>query len=531
MLPRLPLKISTFRKLRESNYVYVDKTRYAYDLLMNEPRCFLSRPRRFGKSLFVSTLKEILAGEKDLFDGLWIANSDYQWQKHGVIVFDFSMLDIGSVEDFKKSLCHWLLVIANDYDLDIMVDQNIPSIAIKQVASALYKKFRRVAILVDEYDNPILNTLNDTEKAVAIRDTIKHFFGVIKGLDEYVDFVFITGVSSFAKAGLFSGMNNLQILTLEDNFSGICGYTDAEVDHYFSGYVQAWADAHSPEPLTYDDLRSQIKNWYNGYCFGREVPTVYNPFSLMHALAKKEFKSFWIQSGTPTFLIEELKKKYFTHENIMVDPEDFEVNENILQAFDVGAIPIPALMFQAGYLTLAGYDKTHKLYSLAYPNYEVEIAFKEYLVEIFTHLDTLTVSRIYTRLRTSLNDGDVVETVSLIRQLFSRVTYYEHEGTESYYHTTLQNAFTLGGIEAQSQYATSHGRIDMILTLPKMLYIIEIKFNQPAEIALQQIEDRRYYEPFLQQGKPIVLLGLSFTRNPKNFDIAYATKTIDGAKK
>lgn len=524
MLPKLPLDINTFRELRESQYLYVDKTQYAYDLITGGRRFFLSRPRRFGKSLFVSTLKEILSGEKDLFDGLWIAKSDYKWQQHGVIKLDFSKLDIDSIEEIKGSLCAMLLRIAQSYDLEIPINQERPSQALQEVAIELHKKFKRVAILIDEYDNPIVHSLKNPDQAEKTLNTIKSFFATIKGLDEYINFAFITGVSSFARAGLFSGINNLQIITLTNKFSGICGYTDQEVDHYFAQYMQAWADK---KLIPYDELRGQIKEWYNGYQFGENVPTVYNPFSLMNALAAQAFKNFWIKSGTPTFLIEQLKQYYSQHGNIIVDFEGLEVSDDILQSFDIGEIPLPALLFQAGYITLANYDEMNDLYSLEYPNKEVETAVKGYLLEIFTNLNTNAVRHIANQLRAAFNDGDSKEVVSALRQLFSHVPYQIHMKDEKFYHALIQTACTAAGVSAQSEYSTSHARADLIVTTAKFLYVIELKFNQPAELALQQIKERRYYEPFLQQGKPIVLLGLSFMREPHNFDITFAVEKIN----
>lgn len=524
MLPKMPLDRSTFRTLRELQYLYVDKTKYAYDLITGGHRYFLSRPRRFGKSLFVSTLQEILMGEKDLFEGLWIAQSDYQWQPYGVIKLDFSKIDTDTIEKLNKSLCNALSRVAHDYELITTVDQTSPAIALEDVSRALHKKFKRVAILIDEYDSPIVHLLKDPEKAQQARDSMRHFFSVIKSLDEYINFAFITGVSAFTRAGLFSGINNLQIITLANRFSGICGYTDHEVHQYFDDHIQAWA---ANKKIPADELRAQIKDWYNGYQFGENVPTVYNPFSLMNALATQSFKNFWIKSGTPTFLIEQLKEYYSQHGNLIVDFEGLEVSDDILQSFDIGEIPLPALLFQAGYITLSKYDEESDLFSLEYPNREVETAVKGYLLEIFTNLKTSAVRHISNQLRSALNNGNIDEMVAALLQLFSHVPYQIHLKDEKFYHALVQTACTAAGVKAQSEYSTSRGRADIQIETPKILYVIELKLNQPAELALQQIKERRYYEPFLQRGKIVMLLGLSFTREPKSFDITYAAETIN----
>jgi hypothetical protein len=307
-LQKLSLSLSTFSRLRQLKCLYVDKTEYAYNLIMHEEnRYFLSRPRRFGKSLFVSTLDEILRGHKKLFKDLWIAQSDYEWQEYGVIKLDLSKIEATTADNLRTGICRLLNGIAKRYELDIEVDAHKIDSALDSVAFALHEQFGRVALLIDEYDSPILKNLHDHEHARTIRQTLHSFFTGIKRLDEYINFVFITGVSSFAKAGLFSGMNNLEVLTLESEYAGICGYTDEELDHYFTAHMQAWSVA---KKIPYTELRAKIKDWYNGYHFGVDTPSVYNPFSVMNAFKKQAFKNFWFESGRSNFLVEELTKEY-----------------------------------------------------------------------------------------------------------------------------------------------------------------------------------------------------------------------------
>jgi hypothetical protein len=519
MLQKLPLTLSTFRILREKNYLYVDKTEYAYKMITDDRRFFLARPRRFGKSLLVSTLKEILEGNKELFEGLWIASSDYQWQKHGVITLDMSSLDASSPESFRSSLCKELIEIAKQSHINTTIDSTSPMVALKDLVRALRERFTHVAILVDEYDSAILHALNDPERASIMRDEIRAFFGTIKALDEYVDFAFITGVSSFIRAGLFSGINNLRILTLDEQYASICGYTDAEVNHYFPAYIKAWAEK---EECSYSELRQQIKEWYNGYKFSKNAPSVYNPFSLMNALNAKEFNNYWFQSGLPTFLVNILKKEYKNF-----DPTYLEATHDLLQnSFDVDMIPLIALMFQAGYLTIVSYDREQRFYTLDYPNSEVKDTFQKYLLEAFAHLDFVSVDRLATQLRVGFNRHDIEKIIAVIRQLFAHVPYQLHMKEEKFYHALLQMAFTAAGLKAQSEYSTSDGRIDLVLELPKLIYIIEVKFGKKAEEALEQIEEKKYYERFLHQNKKIILFGLSFTRKPGNFDVDYAVKEL-----
>lgn len=527
MLLKLPIDISTFRKIRKSGYLYVDKTKYAYDLITGGNRYFLSRPRRFGKSLFVSTLREILHGNRELFDGLWIYNSGYDWEKYGVIELDLSSLGIDSPETLKTGLCHALAEIVQDYSLEIEISTTNPELALRDVVKELYNRFGKVAVLVDEYDNPILQVLKDANQSEEIRNSIRRFFAAIKGMDRFIDFVFITGVSSFAKAGLFSGINNLRIITLKDEFSGICGYSDEEIDFYFTNHINEWG---LQKNIVYNDLRTQLKDWYDGYAFGENFVCVYNPFSFMNALEGRSFKNFWFQSGTPNFLVEELKKEYRKEEYRIIDPEKFEATEDSLGIFDVGATPLPALMFQTGYLTIKSFDKEKKLYKLGYPNYEVKTALQKHLLGIFTQQDFISAERISLQLRAALIAGNVDEVVILIKQLFTNVPYQLHMKEEKFYHALLQVTFGAAGIKTQSEYSMSHGRIDLILDLPNVLYVIEIKLNSSPDVALDQVYQRHYYEPLLVQGKSITLLGLSFKREPKNFDLTYKVKYINNSK-
>ena len=391
---KLPVDISTFSELRISNYVYVDKTQYAYRLITGGRRFFLSRPRRFGKSLFISTLKEILTANKILFDDLWIGKSDYHWQEYGVINLDFSVLDVSTIEAFESGLKNSLTKLAYSYDIDIIQSQS-SIILLDNLVDKLFARFGRVAILIDEYDSSILKTLKNEALAVTIRDKIQQFFTTIKGLDAYIQFVFITGVTSFAKAGLFSGINNLQIITLQDPYAAICGYTDQEIDDYFKEYIAAWAEK---EHQAYDDLRHQIKSWYDGYHFGENVVAVYNPFSFMNALHIQKFKNFWFQSGTPTFLVEILKKESSTFDS----QAPFRMSEDALAIFDVGVTPLITLMFQAGYLSISSYDKYSELYTLDYPNVEVRRSFQKYLLEVFAHINSIQAERLSSELKNNI---------------------------------------------------------------------------------------------------------------------------------
>lgn len=523
ILSKLPLDLSTFSELRRQNYLYIDKTKYAYDLIMGGRRFFLSRPRRFGKTLFVSTLKEILLGNKELFDGLLIEKTDYHWQPHGVIALDLSTLGIKNAETLESGLRGTLIRVAREHGLTDNFATETPEFLLYDLVKFLKKKYGRVALLIDEYDNPILHALKNADLACEIRDGIRRFFASVKGLDSELNFVFITGVSNFAKAGLFSGLNNLQVVTLDDRFASVCGYTQDEVVHYFKDYLETWA---SKENITFDALLKQIKYWYNGYRFSAQASSVYNPFSLMKAFGSQSFKNFWFQSGAPTFLIKELEKEYRKKEYRLLDLDNLEVTEDTLGIFDVGATPLPSLMFQTGYLTIVDYDRTKDLYKLGYPDFEVKTALQKHMLAILAQIDFASADQISNQIKTALNNGNIDEALMLFKQLFYNVPYQLQIENEKFYHALFHIACEAAGIKTQSEYPISHGRIDLKLELPNLLYIIEIKFNKTAEEALKQIEKMVYHETFVKEGKPLILLGLSFHRSPKNFDITYKEKRL-----
>lgn len=508
---KLPLDISSFEPLRTLGYLYVDKTRYAYNLITGGRRFFLARPRRFGKSLFVSMLKELLGGKRLLFEGLWIHTSDFVWKPYGVITLDFSGLGIYDVRTFNKGICQELQIIANRYKIPIILDITDPEVALKHLVIALREEFGAVAILVDEYDNPILHALRNTELALEIRDATRRFFSAIKALDAEIDFVFITGISSFSKAGVFSGMNNLQILTFDERFAGICGYTEKEIGDNFSAYMHHWSESLD---IPIEELSGKVKQWYNGYRFSKAEMTVYNPFSITHAIASQTFKNFWFTSGTPTFLVDMMRK-----ESRSFDPEKTEVSEDSLGALDINAAPLNVLFFQTGYLTIADYDAENHFFRLDYPNAEVKISFQKYLLEAVTYIGVTHIEVLAKDFKVALQKDDMQEVKTILVQLFSRIPYQLHMKEEKYYHSLLIMLCITSGIEVNSEYSTSDGRIDLVFHLPKMIYVAEVKFNKPALQAIEQIKERGYYKPFLATEKPIILLGLSFIREPHHFDV------------
>ena len=517
-MQNLPIGISGFPELRRENCVYVDKTKYVYSLLKNNRRTFLARPRRFGKSLLLTTLEAALQGKKELFDGLWIAGSDYNWEPKGVIRLDFSELSIKNAAAFEESLLDSLMNIGKFQNIPIEKSSNI-NVVFKRLIIGLYTKYSFVAILIDEYDYPILHTLHKPDLAIEIRDLMKSFSCVVKAQNDFVQFVFVTGVSAFSKSGLSSGLNNLTNLTMNEDFFDICGYTDTEVDLNFKEHIENWAEIRK---IPHEEVRHQLKVWYNGYCFIENTPTVYSPFSLTSALFVKKLQNFWFESATPQVLIDELRKDARANECKLLELDQLRGTGDLLQTFEIESLPLPALLFQMGYLTIDSYEPLSRNYQLKYPNLEVKASFLRHIIALLTHTATARINPLIGDIYRILVEEKPNELVSTLTSILSGIPFSLHINHEKFYHSLLQTIFFAAGIEAQSGRLTSIGIMDIILELPTILYIIELKVNKPPEEGLDQIRDRKYYEPFMHKNKPIRALAISFLRtkasNTENSD-------------
>ena len=502
----LPFSLQSFINIREFNCLYIDKTKYAYDLIVQRQSFFLSRPRRFGKSVFISTLKEILLGKKELFEGLWIAKSDYNWNVFGVIHLDFSSIDSSDANTAKVSICQNLSRIAINYELSTILSPSSPNDALTALVDALYKKFGRVAILIDEYDHAILSTLHSSHLSEVLK-VVQSFFVTVKSLGEFIHFLFITGVSAFAKAGVFSGMSHPDDISMLPEYACICGYTEEEINKYFVPYLEKMA---KQQEISLVELRIELKNLYNGYCFAENAPTVYNPFSLTKALHSGKTGNFWFDSGTPSFLIEILKKEYAKENSKIFHMEEFRISEMEPKYFDVKSIPIPAILLQTGYLTIKSYAKG--IYTLGFPNLEVQAALQRYMMDILLNLGLNEISTFSAELMTALTEEDVEKILSLLKTLCSHVPAKLHVSKEKFYHALLVTTFQACGVRTLAEHATADGFIDLVLELPNLLYVVEIKLNKSAKNALKQVTEKEYFLPFLHSGKPIRLLGLNFIR-------------------
>ena len=497
MAQKYPVGIQDFSEVRNGGYVYVDKTPFIEKLFSDGKFYFLSRPRRFGKSLFVSALQYIFKGRKELFEGLYIYDK-WDWsQTNPVIKVSFSNIGHKTI-GLEKAIQESLDETAKQYNVTlekVAIDQKF-----KELIEKLEAQHGKVIILIDEYDKPIIDYLGtNTTKAIENRDVLKSFYSILKDADVHLKLVFITGVSKFSKVSIFSDLNNLIDLTIDPRFEGICGITQPELDYYFK------------EELTVLD-NDKIKKWYNGYHWGQGV-SVYNPFSLLNFFTKKVFQNYWFETGTPTFLINlNLNYQRYDFENIRVPPIQ-------LSAYDIEKLQIIPLMFQTGYLTIKSYDAEDNLYILSYPNEEVRQSYIGMLANAYTHDDNESVIVLATEIRNALKVVNIEKVERIFNTIFKSIPYeiWQKEN-EHFYHALIHLTFRLLGIYIESQVQTSDGRIDALVKVNEYIYAFEFKLDGSASDALQQIKDKGYLQPYQNQEKKCIGIGVNFSTKLKKVE-------------
>ena len=518
---QLPTGISTLAEVINSDFIYIDKTEIVHRLITNNRRCFLARPRRFGKSLLISTLKEIFSGNKELFKNLWIGQEGrYKWEARPVIVIDFSEIDPTSLESFIEGLNNQLEIIAQRYNTtlkEIQSPSNKLSILVRHIAAQSEAK---IAFLVDEYDSPLLKHIDNASIALQIREILKSFYTTLKSLDEFVYFTFVTGVTKFSKTSLFSGPNNLSDITLSEEFSALCGYTEKEIIANFAQYL---IDCATIKKTTVDAIMDDIRTWYNGYQMS-DYPTdkIYNPYFVLLYLQYKKLKNYWIDSGTPTFLIKLIQKKIYDFAAI----DHSKIASADLSAFDISAeegndqyqkLPLAMLMLQSGYLTIEKYNERAANYILTYPNQEIRESLNQLALCTSVAMTHSKIDDIKEQLFNALKDHDVALFCSVMQSMLAQIPYHLHQETEQFYHAIVHLICILLQINAESEIAIARGRADMVIQTLTTIYVFEFKLNASPKAALAQIHEKKYYERYLTENKEICLVGMNFE---------YATKTI-----
>ncbi len=518
-MKNLPLGIQTFRDIIESNNIYVDKTKDIYKLLEGNDKnfFFLSRPRRFGKSLLISTLDEIFSGNQNLFKGLWIYDK-IEWKKYPVIRIDFTaMLYTSGVEGFTSSFFNKIVRIGKKYGLDIL------STNYKEAISELIVKLseeEKVVILIDEYDKPITNFIEDIILSNQYKDILNNFYETIKESEQYIKFAFITGVSKFSKISVFSGLNSLRDITLSENFSTLLGYNQDELDFYFEEHINNLVKIGK---ITKSELKSKIKTWYNGYSWdGKNF--VYNPYSILSLFTENKFNNYWFSSGTPTFLIKSIKEKKTQISQI----ENIEVSEYIFDAFDIENINVESLLFQTGYLTIKKVEENKRtglyLYTLGTPNFEVRESLFNYILAGFTEQNVAMIQPNYLKMLDYLESQDINSFMQIIKTMFDKIPYNLYLDKEAYFHSIFYLILSLMNIKMRAEELTSIGRIDGVLEFENIIYIIEFKYGKKStdlkkllEKSISQIKEMEYYQKFLDTDKKILLLGVAFADKKIDF--------------
>lgn len=508
-MKKLPIGIQTFSNIIREDYIYVDKTEGIFNLIQGGQYYFLSRPGRFGKSVLVSTLKEIFLGNRELFSGLWIEDK-ISWEKHPVIHLDFSVL-AGFGDQFEGALNRILDGIAAENEI------TLPGDGIGEKFKSLLEQLgseARVVVLIDEYDKPINNYIEDTEKAAINREILKTFYSVVKASDPYIKFFFLTGVSRFREVSLFSDLNNLDDITLESDYSNLLGYTEEELRQYFGSYIERLQAEYQSY---YSDIYPVIRRWYNGYSWdGKHF--VYNPFSILNLLKKRRFMDYWFSTGTPTFLMKLIRKKNYS----VLDLRNQPLNLSFFNKFEVENLEINALLFQTGYLTLKKYDFFTNIGTLDFPNREVEQSFNIHLLAEFSTESRERNAILVQQLSESLESGNPEGAIRILQSIFKSISYplvpgrnTRIEEQERFYHAIFHSYVRLLGVLIESEVLTIDGRIDAIIRTKDMLYVVEFKIGSAGD-ALAQIKSKAYHLPFTGEGKRVLLWGIGFNPETRN---------------
>ena len=508
---KYPIGVQTFEKLRQEGFVYVDKTALMYKMV-NESSCyFLSRPRRFGKSLLLSTLKAYFEGKKELFEGLAIADLEKDWTEYPVIHLDLNAERYVTLEELENLLDTNLRKWETLYD---STEQNNNSLSLRfahLIQCIRQRTGKKVVVLIDEYDKPILQAIGNEELQDQFRNTLKAFYGVLKSADADLRFTILTGVTKFGKVSVFSDLNNLNDISMDERFVEVCGITEAELHQYFDEEIDALAQQNRQ---TKEEAYAELRKRYDGYHFCENSVGMYNPFSVLNTLEKRSYKDYWFATGTPTYLVELLKKSGFELQAL----SNYETSESALSSIHRADInPIPVL-FQSGYLTIKGYDEEFGVYKLDYPNEEVRQGFIEFLLPYYTYCQTSAQKTIVRDFVLSLRGGDADKFMRLMQSLLADTPYELIRELENHYQNVMYIITKLMGFYVQAEYRTSRGRIDLLIGTDKYIYIIELKFEGSAEEALNQIQTKDYALPFATDGREIIRIGANVSRETRNIE-------------
>ena len=498
-----PIGIQTFEKIRNGNYLYIDKTEIIYRLTHAASNyVFLSRPRRFGKSLLTSTLKAYFEGRRDLFKGLAMERLETEWTKYPVLHFDMSLGKHMEKEQLERYLLSQLEQIEEDYG--IHSDSPDSNIRLTKLIRHVYEQTdRQVVVLIDEYDAPLLDVVHEEKNLPVLRNIMRNFYSPLKSCDPYLRFVFLTGITKFSQLSIFSELNNIKNISMLPEYAAICGITEEEIATQMDEDLDILAGRMG---ISREKTVQKLKDNYDGYHFTWPSPDIYNPFSLLNAFADGRLDSYWFGSGTPTYLIEMLKK-------YGVQPQQIGGRKAMAESFDAPTermTDIAPLLYQSGYVTIKGYSPVTQLYTLDIPNKEVRIGLMKSLLP--GYLDRRTTDGLTTvaLLYEAIYEERLDDALRLLQTFLSTVPYCDRTDYEGHYQQMLYIIFSLLGIYVDVEVRTPSGRVDMVMRTATTLYVVELKLNQSAEAAMQQIDLKNYPERFALCGLPVVKVGINF---------------------
>ena len=499
---RYPIGVQTFSEIRRMECVYIDKTGLIYDLVTSDKIYFLSRPRRFGKSLLVTTLEAYFSGRKELFRGLAMESLEKDWTEYPVLHFDFSGTKYFSTGDLEGQLRIQLSRMEEKYGKN--PDEVTPAERFGGIIRRAYEKTgRQVVFLVDEYDAPLLDSNGNPELQEKLRNMLRSFYSVVKMSDAMLRFVFITGISKFSQMSIFSELNSLQNISMKDRFSAICGITDRELREQLGPDVEALAAKNGE---SYEEALEHLRRMYDGYHFSPECEDIYNPFSLLNALNNLDYDHYWFSSGTPTYLLDLLQEYNFdieSLEEVKAMPEQFDVpTEKIIN-------PLPVL-YQSGYLTIKSYDPVYGIYTLAYPNEEVRLGFIRALIPYYVNDVNLKRNSFVIGVVSDLKKDDLAGCMNRITAFFASIPYDLDNKTEKHFHTIFYLLFSMTGLYVESEVRSAIGRADVVIKTPTHIYVFELKVDGSAEDALRQIDSKGYLVPYTADGRKLVKVGVNF---------------------
>ena len=507
---KYPIGIQNFGEIRRDGYVYVDKTALVYKMVSEGKYYFLSRPRRFGKSLLMSTIEAYLSGKKELFEGLAIETLEQEWIEYPILHMDLNSReykDESSLEaELNRHLEGWEKIYGDNYK-----DRATEERFLHVIDNAYEKTGRRVVILVDEYDKPLLQTIGKEELQSAYRSKLKAFYSVLKTQDAKIRFAFLTGVTKFGKVSVFSDLNNLNDISMSPLFHNICGITDQELQQYFSESIDSLSRKLNVQRET---CIEKLRKSYDGYHFEENSNGLYNPFSLLNTFYNMKFGSYWFATGTPTYLVN-LLQQYDYNLDLM---SKAEVSADVLNSVEPNSQnPIPVI-YQSGYLTIKGYDSEFGYYKLGFPNEEVEEGFVKYLAPFYL---SKKQSRSAFDVRSFINDvrsGKAEQFCVRLKSLFSDTPYELVKDLENHYQNIVWVVFKMLGFYSQAEYHTSNGRIDLVISTPDYRYVMEFKLDGTAEEAMEQIKSKNYSLPFALDNKHTYLIGMNFDSATRNIE-------------